>query len=184
VEEGTALHHFVTSGKSKPVDENKATKQFDMLINQLTNEGYDHYEISNFGKPDKYAIHNTNYWMGVPYLGIGPSAHSYDGLCTRSWNVAHNPQYLSQIKESILPIEHEILSDKERYNEFVLIRLRTKWGIDAQTLASQHPNFVAHFEDQVVKFIQQKTIEKIDEKYVLTQSGKHLADRISMELFY
>ena len=183
VEKGTALYHFVNTGKSQPIDEIKASTQFDMLISQLTNAGYDHYEISNFGKPDNYAIHNTNYWMGVPYLGIGPSAHSFDGESTRSWNIAHNPKYLSKIKESILPLEHEILSENERYNEFVLIRLRTKWGIDMPTLTQQHPKFVSHFENTVVQFIKQETMIKQGEKYILTNKGKHLADRISMELF-
>lgn len=183
VEQGTALHHFVATGKSQPVDEEKASSQFDMLISQLTKGGYDHYEISNFGKPDNYAVHNTNYWMGVPYLGIGPSAHSFDGKYTRSWNISHNPKYISKIKESILPIEHETLSDNERYNEFVLIRLRTKWGIDIQTLTNKYPQFVSHFEKQVEKFINQNTMVKQGQKYILTNKGKHLADRISMELF-
>jgi oxygen-independent coproporphyrinogen-3 oxidase len=183
VEQGTALHHFVATGKSQPVDEEKASSQFDLIISQLTTGGYDHYEISNFGKPGKYAVHNTNYWMGAPYLGIGPSAHSFDGRATRSWNIAHNPKYLAKIKESILPLEHESLTDVERYNEFVLIRLRTKWGIDLTTLKKQYPQFVSHFENQVAQFLKQKTMVNQDEKYILTNKGKHLADRISMELF-
>jgi len=183
VEQGTALHHFVNTGKSQPVDEAKATLQFNMLIAHLKQNGYDHYEISNFGKPGRYAVHNTNYWMGVPYLGIGPAAHSFDGQTTRSWNLAHNPKYIATIKEGSLPIEHEVLSEKERYNEFVLIRLRTKWGIDLKTLDDSYSQFKNHFLKNINQFIDDGSVIKKDESYILTNQGKHLADRISMELF-
>ncbi len=183
VEQGTALHHYIKTGKSQSVDEVKASFQFEMLISQLKKSGYDHYEISNFGKPDSYAIHNTNYWMGVPYLGIGPAAHSFDGQSTRSWNLANNPSYISNIKSNILPIEHEILSEKERYNEFVLIRLRTKWGIDNETLNKSFPKFANDFQKNITEFIKQGNVIKHNNSYVLTNQGKHLADKISMELF-
>lgn len=183
VEQETALHHFVKTGKSQPVDEAKATIQFDMLISHLEKHGYDHYEISNFGKPGKYAIHNTNYWLGIPYLGIGPAAHSFDGQSTRSWNLSHNPKYIANLKGDTLPIEHEVLSEKEKYNEFVLIRLRTKWGIDLKTLNKSFHQFSNHFQKNISQFIDDGKIIKKDDSYVLTNQGKHLADRISMELF-
>ena len=183
VEEGTALHHFVSTGKSRPVDDEKASTQFEMLIAHLENSGYDHYEISNFGYPDNYAVHNTNYWMGIPYLGIGPGAHSFDGQATRSWNLAHNPQYIKQINNNNLPIEHETLSDIERYNEFILIRLRTKWGIDLKTLENSYPQFAKNFQQKISLFIDQGQVILNNHTYVLTTEGKHLADKISMELF-
>lgn len=183
VEEGTALHHFVKTGKSKPVDDEKATYQFNLLMESLSGSGYDHYEISNFGKPGNYAIHNTNYWMGKPYLGLGPAAHSFDGINTRSWNLAHNPQYIKSIQNSILPIEQEVLSEKEMYNEFVLIRLRTKWGIDEKTLSANFQEFETHFKQQIAKFIDEGTVIFANDSYILSKGGKHLADRISMELF-
>jgi len=183
VEEGTALHHFVKTGKSKPVDEEKASAQFEMLISRLEDSGYDHYEISNFGKPEAYAVHNTNYWMGAPYLGLGPAAHSYDGESTRSWNIAHNPKYIAKLKEGVLPIEHEMLSEKDKFNEYVLIRLRTKWGIDFDLVKTKFPQFLNHFQTGITKFIKLGQVSKIEEVYVLTKKGKHLADRISMELF-
>lgn len=183
VEEGTALHHFVSTGKSKPVDDVKASEQFDILISELEHSGYDHYEISNFGRPNNYAVHNTNYWMGVPYLGIGPAAHSFDGLSTRSWNVAHNLKYISTLKENKLPVESEVLSDKEKYNEFVLIRLRTKWGIDTQTIDQSFPQYADHFSRNIFQFVKNGKVIDQNGRYVLTNEGKHLADRISMELF-
>ena len=183
VEEGTALHHFVSTGKLQPVDDEKASRQFEILIDQLASSGYDHYEISNFGKPNHYAVHNTNYWMGIPYLGLGPAAHSFDGQTTRSWNVAHNPQYISKINDGILPLEQEVLSAKEMYNEFVLIRLRTKWGVDLETLNTRYTQFSNQFKEKILQFIDQGKVEFRNDAYVLTKHGKHLADRISMELF-
>jgi len=183
VEEGTALHHFVSTGKSKPVDDVKASQQFDILIKRLKQSGYDHYEISNFGKPTRYATHNTNYWMGIPYLGLGPAAHSFDGQSTRSWNIAHNPKYISRINENTLPIEHEVLTEKEKYNEFVLIRLRTKWGIDIETLNKSFAQFADYFNENMAQFISDGKVIEQDEAFILTNAGKHLADRISMELF-
>jgi oxygen-independent coproporphyrinogen-3 oxidase len=183
VEQGTALHHFVKTGKSQPVDDEKASIQFEMLMSKLKQKGYDHYEISNFGKPESYAIHNTNYWMGIPYLGIGPAAHSYDGQSTRSWNVAHNPKYISALLADTLPIEYEVLSEKEKYNEFVLIRLRTKWGLDRKLLLHTFPKFMDHFDRRIGAFLAEGTVEKCGESYILTTKGKHMADRISMELF-
>ncbi len=183
VEQGTALHHFVKKGKTRGVDEEKATHQFEQLIAKLVDNGYDHYEISNFGKPNSYAVHNTNYWMGTPYLGLGPGAHSFDGQSTRSWNLAHNPKYISALQKGDLPIEHEELSEKEKFNEFVLIRLRTKWGIDLQTLNDSFPQYKDHFLSKIKGFVERKEVNHLDHAYVLTNHGKHLADRISMELF-
>lgn len=183
VEQDTALAHFIKKGKSQAVDETKASLQFEMLIEKLEKSGYDHYEISNFGKPNRYAVHNTNYWMGVPYLGLGPAAHSFDGQLTRSWNIAHNPKYIAELQNETLPIEYEILSEKERYNEFVLIRLRTKWGIDSETLNNSYPQFADHFYQKIEHFIAEGSVILLDTTYVLSKTGKHFADRISMELF-
>lgn len=183
VEPGTALHHFVSTGKSKPVDEAKAMSQFDTLISMLNEQGYEHYEISNFAKQGHYAIHNTNYWLGSPYLGIGPSAHSYDGKSVRSWNIAHNPKYMKAISNLTLPIEHEKLTTVDQYNEMVLIRLRTKWGLNLQNITEQFPQFLDHFKKSIATHLQKGNITKQDGSYILTSKGKHFADRISMELF-
>lgn len=183
VEEGTALHHFVKVGKSAPVDDEKSSEQFNMLIERLTSKGYDHYEISNFGKPNRYAIHNTNYWLGAPYLGIGPGAHSFDGISTRSWNIAHNPKYIKSIQENQLPIEHEVLSITDRFNEYILIRLRTKWGINFDEVENKFPQFSDALKGKLHQYIERNDVIEKDGSYQLSNSGKLLADRISMELF-
>jgi len=183
VETGTALHHFVQSGKVQPVDEQKAEKQFNILMQNLRSNGYDHYEISNFGKPNHYAVHNTNYWMGIPYLGIGPGAHSFDGQSTRSWNIAHNPKYIAAIQNGELPNESETLTAKDRYNEHLLIRLRTKWGIDLKILKNDYPSYAVNLHTKIQPFLLNNDVIIKDEKIILTDQGKHFADRIAMELF-
>ena len=183
VEEGTALHHFVNTGKVKPVDESVAANQFNILMDRLSIAEFDHYEISNFAKKDHYAVHNSNYWLGVPYLGLGPAAHSFDGDRTRSWNLAHNPKYISSIKENKLPIEHEKLSTEDAYNEYILIRLRTIWGIDLKDLINNFPQQKDHFLQNVQPFVISSHIALKDGNYQLTNKGKLIGDKISMELF-
>ena len=183
VEEGTALHHFVKTGKTAGTDDEKSSRQFDMLMTRMEEAGFDHYEISNFAKPGSYAVHNTNYWKGIPYLGIGPSAHSYDGHSLRSWNVAHNPKYIKSIQKGTLPIEHEHLGIKERYNEKILISLRTKWGLSEKEIQTDFPELYPSFSEKIQGFITKGDLMKLEGAYVLTKQGKHIADRISMELF-
>jgi len=183
VEEGTALHYQVASGKSQPVDDVKAATQFQVLIEALKREGYDHYEISNFAKPDHYAIHNSNYWLGKPYLGLGPAAHSFDGRRIRSWNISHNPKYIKGIAEEVLPIEHETLSDIDAYNEYVLIRLRTIWGIDLLELAQKFGSKADHFKMEIQQFVDRDLVVIDSDVYRLTDSGKMMGDKISMEVF-
>lgn len=183
VEEGTALHHFVASGKAKPVDESTAESHFNILMQKLEEAGYDHYEISNFAKPDKYAIHNSNYWKGAAYLGLGPAAHSYDGISTRSWNLAHNTQYIKQITNKSLPIEHEKLSADDRYNEYILIRLRTIWGIDINDIKAHHSNYDTHLQDNILQYLNSGHVMKKGDILKLTKSGKLIADKISVDLF-
>ena len=183
VEEGTALHHFVKTGKTAGTNDEKSSRQFDILMTRMADADYDHYEISNYAKPEYYAIHNTNYWKGVPYLGIGPSAHSYDGHSIRSWNVAHNPKYIKEIKVGNLPIEHEHLTEKDRYNEKILINLRTKWGISEEEIQSDFPKYYHNFQEKIQDFVSSGNLVKVKGSYVLSTQGKHIADRISMELF-
>ncbi|MFT6336893.1 MAG: oxygen-independent coproporphyrinogen-3 oxidase [Saprospiraceae bacterium] len=183
IEEGTALHHFVNTGKVKPVEESVAANQFDILMDRLSIANFDHYEISNFAKKGHYAVHNSNYWLGVPYLGLGPAAHSFDGNNTRSWNLSHNPKYMTAIKENKLPIEHEKLSIEDAYNEFVLIRLRTIWGIDVKDLDTEFPEQKDHFLQNVQPYLDSKHIDIEKGVFRLTNSGKLFGDKISMELF-
>src|SRR5690606_9684481 len=131
VETNTALHKFIEKGIVKPVDDDASRGHFDILTHTLKNAGFIHYEFSNYGKPGYFSQNNTAYWMGKPYLGIGPSAHSYDGIF-RKWNVSNNTLYIKAIQQGELPIKEEQLSLTDKYNEFIMTRLRTMWGVSLE----------------------------------------------------
>lgn len=183
VEEGTALGTFVRRGQQPPVDEEKAARQFEHLMQTATGRGYEQYEISNFALPGRHARHNSSYWSGEPYLGVGPSAHSFDGM-SRQWNVANNALYIKALSESRIPFEREILTPAQRYNEYVMTSLRTMWGTDLQKIRSFDEAFARHFLQATQPFVENGTMEKTDENYRLTRAGKFLADGIASELFW
>ena len=183
VEPKTALQHFIATGKSKPVNEDQAALQFEYLMEAASKNGYEHYEISNFAKPNMRSKHNSSYWSGKKYLGIGPSAHSYNGN-SRQWNVANNHLYVQSINENKIPFELEILSPAQSYNEFVMIRLRTKEGIAFNELKEKHKSFSNYFEQLAQSFTDENLIEIKSENYSLTQKGKLLADHIMSELMW
>ncbi|MFN0173269.1 MAG: radical SAM family heme chaperone HemW [Saprospiraceae bacterium] len=182
VEEGTALGNFVRRGKQSPVDEDRAARQFEMLMEAASTKGYEHYEISNFALTGRYARHNTNYWRSEPYLGVGPSAHSFDGI-SRQWNVANNAQYINQLAAGEIPFEREVLTPVQRYNEYVMTSLRTMWGTDLDKIRAMGEGFAPHFETEVRSFLDTGVMEKEGQKFRLTRTGKLLADRVAMELF-
>lgn len=191
VEPRTALAHFVKKGQVQPLDEDQAVRQFEHLMAIMEVEGFEHYEISNFARPGKYARHNSSYWHGKPYLGIGPAAHSFDGDRTRTWNVPNNARYMSGIslwagQPSEMPpdlIEQEILTDDQRYNEYVMTALRTIWGVDLDNLQQMGSRYLNHFMDRIDVFVDCKHISKNDNIFRLTNAGKLLADRIAVDLF-
>jgi len=183
VEEGTALHHHVKKGKKSSPDSDVASRQFTTLIENLTASGYEHYEISNFAKPGRYAIHNTNYWKGAQYLGIGPSAHSFDGA-SRSWNIAHNQKYLHALLENIIPSEREELSTATRYNEYIMTGLRTMWGVKLDEINGFGSEFAPYFLEGIQDDIKVGFVTQDGDKYTLTQVGKHFADGIASNLFW
>ena len=180
VEPNTALDHFVKKGKAKAVDEEQAERQFNYLIKKLNSEKFDHYEISNFGKKGFYSKHNSNYWKGKKYLGIGPSAHSFNGQ-SRQWNIANNAKYMQSLKENKLNFELEILTPAQQYNEYIMTTLRTMWGIDF--LKIKKLNAENYFLKNVEKLIQQNLIIKIDGHFILSKDAKFLADGIAAKLF-
>ncbi|MFT4665629.1 MAG: oxygen-independent coproporphyrinogen-3 oxidase [Polaribacter sp.] len=181
VEEGTALHHFVEKGKAPPVDEQRAAQQFELLMDFAEQQNYLHYEISNFAKVGHIAKHNTAYWQGTPYLGLGPSAHSYNRT-SRQWNVANNAKYMKAIGGGRLPFEKEELDTTNQYNEYLLTRLRTQWGVELKDLEKIAPEYVNGFSEKIVNLEQEGLVIKQENTWVLTRAGKLLADRISMEL--
>lgn len=189
VEPKTALANFIKQGKYPPTDEHLAKAHFDILVEETHKQGYIQYEISNFGKPEYFSKHNTSYWKGIPYLGIGPSAHSFNGK-QRSWNINNNTKYLQAIQKGELPLETEELSIQDRYNEYVMTGLRTIWGV---SLAQVEQDFGVSFKDflleQAQKYIQQGllvvTTSSFDEAILkTTEEGKFLADGLASELFW
>ncbi len=180
VEPKTALDHFIKKGTAKPIDEEQAERQFNYLINKLNNEKYEHYEISNFAKKDFYSQHNTSYWKDKKYLGIGPSAHSFDGI-SRQWNIANNAKYMQSLKENKLNFEKEILTTEQQYNEYILTSLRTMWGINLNKIIKM--NQENYLLKNIEKYIQQELIIKNNDHFILSKKGKFLADGIAADLF-
>lgn len=179
VEEGTALHHNIKKRKTTPVDLGHAAGQFEILTELAEAMGYEQYEISNFAKPGKYALHNTNYWKGVRYLGVGPSAHSFDGT-SRQWNIANNALYMKSIlKEHKVPAEIEVLTKEQQLNEYIMTSLRTMWGCDLNLLGE----YSSAVLQEAKPFIEQGKVLHQDNKLTLSVSGKLFADKIAGELF-
>ena len=180
VEPKTALAHMIKKGQAKPVDDEHAACQFEFLMEKTAQAGYEHYEISNLALPGHYSRHNTSYWQGKKYLGIGPSAHSFNGL-SRQWNVANNAQYIRALQAGELSFEKEILTLVQRYNEYVMTGLRTKWG--CSLLKIKELGFEAEFTDVAKQFLADGTMEQVGDIFRLTKSGRFLADGIAAELF-
>ncbi len=183
VEEGTALAHFVRKGDAAPVDEERAARQFEYLQDATAAHNYEHYEISNFALPGRYSRHNSSYWSGAPYLGVGPSAHSFDGQ-SRQWNVAHNAHYLSALQSGSVPFEREVLTPTQRYNEYVMTGLRTMWGCDLARIEAFGEPFAGFFKKEMEGYLQNGTLEDAGTHVRLTRVGKLLADRIASDLFW
>ena len=184
IEEKTKLGHDLKANKEVAIDDEKSSEMFLEMIDRLEKNDFIHYEISNFGKVGFFSLHNSNYWKGQHYLGLGPSAHSFDGT-SRQWNVANNNLYIKQISEKTEAyFEKEILTENERFNEYILTSLRTIWGIDLNYLKSNfNSDFVKTFLDQIQGYIKQETVIVKDTTYTLTEKGKLLADRIASDLF-
>ncbi|MGN0019780.1 MAG: radical SAM family heme chaperone HemW [Sphingobacterium hotanense] len=184
VEKKTALDHLIKKGKTAPINEAQSAEQMLMLISHLTDNGYEQYEISNFAKPGKHAIHNSNYWKGKHYLGIGPSAHSFNGV-SRSWNIANNALYTKQLFQNELALETEKLSLDDQFNEYVMTSLRTKWGVDFEYLKNNFDSdYLSYLKKEADIYLKQEDLLLKDEQYlVLTASGKLIADQIASDLF-
>lgn len=183
VEPRTALANAIQKGKQLGMDDEQSAAQFLSLNQQLTEAGFEHYEISNYSLKGCYAVHNTNYWRGVPYLGIGPSAHGFDGT-TRYLNVANNAKYLSALAENELPETIEELAQIDQFNEYIMTALRTQWGVDLYKIENDFgKKFAEHTRLQVAKFIVDEQVVLDKNTILLTQRGKLFADGIAAELF-
>lgn len=183
VEPRTALASAIKTGKQTPVNDEQSAAQFLRLTDKLQEAGFEHYEISNFSKPGKYAVHNTNYWRGVPYLGIGPSAHGFDGQ-TRYLNIANNAAYLSALQNGDLAESVEELDIYDRFNEYVMTSLRTMWGSSLQKIAADFgKDFLADTLKNSSPFVEKQWLVNHNEHLTLTKEGKLFADHIASELF-
>ena len=183
VEPNTELHHQILHQKVSNVDENQSAAQFELLTSQMKRNGYEQYEISNFCKPGAYSKHNSSYWKKDMYLGLGPSAHSfYDNK--RLWNVSNNTKYVKSLAQNLLPLQEEVLSLEDRYNEYVMTSLRTKWGC---SIAEIETNFsselAAYFRNEIELYVSTENVLVKKEVYYLSEKGKLLADKIASDLF-
>lgn len=183
VEPATALSSFIKKGEQKPMDEGQSSAQFLILMEQLTEAGFEHYEISNFAKPGLYSKHNSNYWEGVSYLGIGPSAHSFNGE-SRQWNVSNNSKYIDQIQLKKIPAEMEMLSTENRINEYIMTSLRTSKGMSLQKITERFgSDYANEVRNGLEPFADKNWINLKEQIVTLTTDGKLFADHIASELF-
>ena len=183
VEEKTALNVFIKRGQHESVDENQAGEQFEMMVEFLEKNGYELYEISNFGKSGFFSKHNLSYWLGMPYLGLGPSAHSFNGK-SRQWNINNTSQYICQIEKGIVPFEKELITVQSSFNEYIMTSLRTKWGCSKNKISSDYGSkYLRHFEKEVASYLKDGFLVENGDSVVLTGKGKLFADRIASNLF-
>ncbi len=183
VEQNTAFEYFIRKGKMKPPAEELFLDQFEALIDFANTHGYEHYEISNFCKDKRYAQHNTAYWFGKPYLGLGPSAHSYNRT-SRTWNIAHLKKYIEGIKSESPDFEREILTENQRFNEFIMTHLRTKWGVGFSELESGFNKSQAnYFFSKLKKYRNSDLLVVSDGRACLSPKGIFISDRIIADFF-
>ncbi len=183
VEPRTALKKLIQNGKIEPVSDELAQEHFEILVDTLENRGFVHYELSNFGKPGYFSKNNTAYWKGKNYLGIGPSAHSFNGK-QRSWNINNNIKYIKALQQQQIPREVEDLSKTDRYNEYIMTGLRTIWGVSLQKI--EHEFGEKHKEylmKQAQKHIDKHLLFIDDDTLLITKKGKFLSDGIASDLF-
>lgn len=184
VEPKTALAYAVSKKIVSAPDDHLQSEEFALLRNELQSSGFEHYEISNFAKPGFHSRHNTSYWKNLAYLGIGPSAHGFDGQKTRSWNVANNAKYIGHLLSGNLASEKEVLTDKELFNEMIMIGLRTIWGVDLEQLKLKFPTEIMDiFERQIQQKIRSGHLIIEDNHLKIPKEKWFLADGIASDLF-
>jgi oxygen-independent coproporphyrinogen-3 oxidase len=184
VEPKTPLASFIKKGIIKNVDDDKAQEQFHILIDELEKVNFIHYETSNFGKEGFFSQNNSSYWLGKSYLGIGPSAHSFDGN-QRSWNISNNIKYIKSIAQNIVPLERETLSKSDRYNEYIMTGLRTIWGVSLERVKNDFgEKYSEYLENQSKKHIDQESLFLENQVLKTTKKGKFLSDGIAADLFF
>lgn len=181
VEQKTTLAAWVKSGKIRPLTDDVQSEQFELLVAELAKNGFEQYEISNFARNNRYSKHNTAYWQGTPYIGVGPSAHGFNGT-ERYWNKANNTQYIQSLTKNELLETRELLSNNNQFNELIMLGLRTKWGVDKYALSAIIP-LTEKWVRLKDRFLANKTMVETETHLVLTPAGRLLADAIAADLF-
>ncbi|GAA4435349.1 radical SAM family heme chaperone HemW [Pontibacter saemangeumensis] len=183
IEPDTALGRWSKKGSFKPAEDEFTAQQFEILLEQMNRHGYVQYEISNFCRPGHESKHNSNYWRGVHYLGVGPSAHSFNGF-SRQYNVSHNKKYVDAITQGQVPFELEELTLPDQANDYLLTSLRTIWGCDLRKINQEYGYDFRVRNAAYLQELQEKGLARIEENVLyLTDKGKLLADQITLELF-
>ena len=182
IEERTALAHQLKTGKTTVASEALQSRFYEMADDYLSEAGYLHYEISNYGLPGMLAVHNTSYWQQKPYIGLGPSAHSFNGH-SRQWNISHNPKYIKAISENIIPHTVEELSDSDVFNEYLLTGLRTMWGCSWSKLNDLNKSASQTLKIEIQELIEKGWVSSNQEHFKLTAEGQLMADSIIASLF-
>ncbi len=183
VEPKTALNKLIQTGKIAKPNDDLAQEHFSILVETLEKNGFIHYELSNFGKENYFSKNNSAYWLGKKYIGIGPSAHSYDGI-SRSWNVSNNAIYLKALNENKLANETEILSKTDRYNEYIMTGLRTIWGVSLDRITSEFgSDYLEYLQQQAQKYLDDSLLSIEENILKATKKGKFLTDGIASDLF-
>ena len=184
VEQKTILYHQIKKQKLNPPEENKSIEQFKILLEKSRENNFIHYEISNFAKEGYFSKHNSSYWLGKNYLGLGPSAHSFNGI-SRQWNISNITKYIEMKNNKNIIVEKEILTKDQQYNEYILISLRTIWGCDTGHIKKAFgEKYYDFFIKSSKKFITKNKIIKRENKFILSEEGKLFADGIAAEMFF
>ncbi|MFP4526787.1 MAG: radical SAM family heme chaperone HemW [Bacteroidales bacterium] len=181
-EENTHFYSLLKAGILDEITEELSREQYQLLVENLNSNGFEQYEISNFAKGENYSIHNTNYWRGLPYLGIGVSAHSFNGI-EREWNIADVDKYMKALKKSEYFSDKEILSRDERYNEYIMTGLRTKWGVSKEKIIKNYSeDRWKYFWSRIGKYLDSGDMIEKNGNYLLSRKGFFISDHIMADL--
>ena len=183
VEPKTPLAHFIKTAQHPPLNDAVAAQHFQTLVNATAKAGFTHYEVCSFGKPGYFSKHNSSYWLGKPYLGVGPSAHSFDGK-KRSWNVSNNKQYINTIAKNELPLTSELLTPENRFNEYIMTGLRTIWGVSLKRIEEEFGLGVqTSLLNNAHGYLASETLKIENAHLKMTPKGQFLSDGIASDLF-
>ncbi len=183
VEPKTALAHLIKTAQYPALNDSFTAQHFQTLVNATAKAGFTHYEVCSFGKPGYFSKHNSSYWLGKPYLGVGPSAHSFDGK-KRSWNVSNNKQYINTIAKNELPLTSELLTPENRFNEYIMTGLRTMWGVSLKRIEEEFGLGVqTSLLNNAHGYLASKTLKIEDAHLKMTPKGQFLSDGIASDLF-